>query len=334
MENELFPLLSEYDPAISSEGGLDPLGLYPIADALAEFLVPAVRERQKHPRFLTAMALGAELCKNFENDTVAADGISPPWQVFEWYVVEGMARTAVDPEEILGVPGTEKARQAIKDNVPLSARRYLKNPSVFGFHGVYRVLAENMDIVRDEMLGETGHLLLTTWGKEQGLKGFVSEEAGEGADARKQSIAALQDGLKAKGTARSAGWSGWAFFLNHLAPLKFGKREADLISKSLMSPSFDLRRETVHFLISPEGQKVWLASGSEREFHHALKNSASKELIVLLDAIDKFEDYSRVLQDVFDDCLHQMTRKGTKISLKELADAEVIKDAQRRILEL
>jgi len=331
MESQLYPLLSEYDPATSSEGGLDPLGLYPIADRLAEKLVPAVRERQKHPRFLTAMALGAELCKNFDNDTMAADSISPPWQVFEWYVVEGMVRTSQDPEEILGVPGTDKARQAIKDNVPLSAKRYLKTPSVFGFHGVYRVLAENLDIVQDETLGETGYQLLTTWEKEQKLKGFISEEAGEGTDFRKQIFAAIQDGLKAKATARSGGWSGWSFFLDHLAPFKCGKKEAEVIRDALLSRDCEFRRETILFLVSSPGQKAWLTSRSEREFHQALRENARNELKVLLEAIEKYEEFSRVLQDVFDDCLQEMTRKRTKTSLKELAGLELIKRAWRQL---
>jgi len=41
----LAPLLSEKDEAESSEGGIDPLGTEPLADALAVRLAPGVRER-------------------------------------------------------------------------------------------------------------------------------------------------------------------------------------------------------------------------------------------------------------------------------------------------
>jgi len=41
----LMPLLSEADPAESAEGSIDPLGMYPIADALASRMVPGVQER-------------------------------------------------------------------------------------------------------------------------------------------------------------------------------------------------------------------------------------------------------------------------------------------------
>ena len=52
----VLPSLTSFDPETSSEGTLDPLGLYLIADQLATRLVPAVRERMQRIRFLTAMA--------------------------------------------------------------------------------------------------------------------------------------------------------------------------------------------------------------------------------------------------------------------------------------
>lgn len=48
-------VLTSYDPPGTSEGTLDPLGLYQIADQLAMQLVPAVRERMQRIRFLTAL---------------------------------------------------------------------------------------------------------------------------------------------------------------------------------------------------------------------------------------------------------------------------------------
>ena len=53
----LLPLLSANDPTTNSEGTLDPLGLYLIADALGIKLIPGIRERMTHPRFLTLTAV-------------------------------------------------------------------------------------------------------------------------------------------------------------------------------------------------------------------------------------------------------------------------------------
>src|SRR5579871_3680893 len=168
----LMPLLSEADPKISAEGSIDPLGVYSIADALAVRMIPGVRERQQHPRFLTCVAVSHSLCSGFSDEDVAADGISEPWQVFEWYLVEGLLRTTEEKSLLRGLPGQVKAATAIKDGVPLSAKRYLKTPTVFGFHGVYRALARDLEVERAARLGETGYALITTWEKEQRLDGF------------------------------------------------------------------------------------------------------------------------------------------------------------------
>ncbi|TWT91631.1 hypothetical protein Pla100_50220 [Neorhodopirellula pilleata] len=57
----LMPMLSEADPAESAEGSIDPLRIYPTTDPLASRMVPGVRERQQHPRFLMVIAMS--LCR-------------------------------------------------------------------------------------------------------------------------------------------------------------------------------------------------------------------------------------------------------------------------------
>lgn len=61
MSYALAPLLTERDDAESAEGGIDPLGLYTVADVLSVRMVGAVRERQAHPRFLTMLAVSLSL---------------------------------------------------------------------------------------------------------------------------------------------------------------------------------------------------------------------------------------------------------------------------------
>jgi len=67
------PFLTAYDPPSTSEGTLDPLGLYLIADQLAVQLVPAVRERMQRIRFLTAMAVGALVTEGLDDDPLLRD---------------------------------------------------------------------------------------------------------------------------------------------------------------------------------------------------------------------------------------------------------------------
>ena len=63
-----FTFLTSYDPPGTSEGALDPLGLYQIADQLAIRLVPAVRERMQRIHLLTAVAVGAMVTEGLDDD--------------------------------------------------------------------------------------------------------------------------------------------------------------------------------------------------------------------------------------------------------------------------
>ena len=330
----LAPLLTEKDPAESTEGGINPLGTESLADALAVRLVPGVRERQRHPRFLTALAVSLEVCRDFDEETLASDGVSEPWQVFEWYLVEGLVRKAGSAERV-GLPGSQKAAKASADGVPLSAKRYLKSPAIFGFHGVYRVLARTLGIEDDGRLGEAGYDLVNIWAKEQGLEGFAGTGGGEGLAVRNQLRKAVQAGLEKGATASSGSWSGWGFFRDHISPYGAGRTERHAISAMLLNDAKGFRRDVIESLISDSGRKAWEANGSEREFHAALRSTARDELIVLLDAIDAYERFTRLCHDAFRDCLCEMTRQGgKKTSPAVLAALPSVKTASRRVPEM
>ncbi|MEX0715872.1 MAG: hypothetical protein WD066_04760, partial [Planctomycetaceae bacterium] len=140
-----FPFLTSYDPPGSSEGTLDPLGLYQIADQLAVQLVPAVRERMQRVRFLTAMAVGALVTEGLEGDPGQRD--ASPHLVWEWLIVESIIREMNDENGVWGIPGTLVARRALGRHGYFDARSYLKTPRIFGFHGVYKRLAIHLGIV-------------------------------------------------------------------------------------------------------------------------------------------------------------------------------------------
>lgn len=103
MHGIILPKLSEYDPIRSAEGAIDPLGLYVIADRLAIRLIPGIRERMSHPRFLTAMAVGTVILKDYDEDAVCADGQSLPYLIYEWHAVEGIVRTRGDDPKLSGL---------------------------------------------------------------------------------------------------------------------------------------------------------------------------------------------------------------------------------------
>ena len=97
MEN--LPFLTVYDPPGSSEGSLDPLGLYLIADQLAMKLVPGVRERMLRVRFLTPMTVGALVTEGLEANPHHPE--TPPYLVWEWLVVEAIIRAFSDEMKLM-----------------------------------------------------------------------------------------------------------------------------------------------------------------------------------------------------------------------------------------
>ncbi len=273
------PLLSEKDEAESAEGGIDPLGLYTFADALGVRLVPGVRERQTHPRFLTATAVSLAVCGEFDEETLAADHSTEPWLVFEWYLVEGLVRSSESKEETRGLPGSQKAAKAKDEKVPLAAKRNLKSPAIFGFHGIYRLLARTLGVETKSgsRLGEAGAELLSVWSKEQGLDGFIGTAGGLGQLLRRQWQDAVRDGLQNASTAKSPR-SGWNAFREHLGIYNAGPNEKQFITKLLGGGEIGFRREVLDFLVSPCGREVWQAPVSERRFHEALRGGATDDL--------------------------------------------------------
>lgn len=330
------PLLSEEDPAELAEGSIDPLGTDAIAEVLAVQLVPGVRERQKHPRFLTAMAVSFSICDRFSPDEVAVDRISEPWTVFEWYVVEGLYRSCRQSDELdalRGLPGRDKAAKAFEQRIPLSAKRYLKSPNIFGFHAVYRALARDLKVQVGDRLGVAGYDLLEVWESEQGLSGIRGSGVGPGKAIRSQLVEAVREGLKSGCVART-NWNRWEFFRDHLRRDRIGIREAELIHNGLKDPNAGHRREVLEFLIG-DGRKVWStddeSGGSERRFHAALSASGDSKLNELLGAISAYEHFSRLLQDAFDDIRFE-TSTGA-VSPTGLANLAGVRTAVEQVSE-
>lgn len=325
------PNLTDYDPVKSAEGALDPLGLYSIADNLAVKLIPGIRERMSHPRFLTAIAVGAAINRDFDEDLLAADGQSEPYMVYEWHAVEGLFRKWAD-NGIRGLPGILKTRDCVKQGLKLSAARYLKTASVFGFHGVYRLLANNLDIVRDGFLGDNGYELLSIWEKEQGLTGFLSGNNGNNGSAfRNQIQNAVKDAIHKGHVDRSSTWQGWVFFGEHLFPNKIPQKERSVLTRMLSASAETSRNEVIRFLVSDNGQAAFAESQSEKTFHQALYVDATKETKRLLKAIQSYETFSRLLQDAFDDCLMAMTNKHGRVSPKELSELKGCVSAIKKV---
>jgi hypothetical protein len=306
------PFLTLPDPAVSGEGALDPLGLAAIGDQLAEWILPGLRARMSRPRFLTAIAISALVCEGME-ESYAADAVTPAHIIFEWLLVEGFAREGRQGA-IQKTPGILKAREALRGGMKMSAKNYLKVPSVFGFHGVYKRLATNLRIVDDDYsLGDNGHALVKIWQQEQGIEGFIDSAISRQATQNLKRLlrSAVEEGISRGYTARVGGWQGWRFFANHLAPAQLGEREAQFIRRLLLDPAGDRRAEVFHLLDLPENLHLRNA-GSETVIMRHLLPQASPGLSCRFRAIMAFEEACAGIEDAFDWLRYLSTHSRTR----------------------
>lgn len=289
----IFPFLTTYDPPGSSEGTLDPLGLYQIADQLAVHLVPAVRERMQRIRFLTAMAVGAMITEELEDDPRHRD--ASPFLVWEWLVVEALIRTMGEDPSLWGVPGTQVARRAIREHGYLDARSYLKTPRIFGFHGVYKRLAMHLDLINVHLgQGPAADGLVDVWAKGLNLGGT------EGAQ---KLFSRWRDGLRrcldGNPPRTRPNWDndGWKELANAFSPGNVGVREKEYLQRLLLTAEGgDLGALPLIWELH-EGFED--DTFSEEVLHRRLEQR-EPTYAPLLHAIRTYELFGRRLQDAFD----------------------------------
>ena len=291
------PFLTLPDPVTAGEGALDPLGLSTTSERLADQVLPGLRARMSRPRFLTAVAVSAAVCEGLE-DRIARDNVTPAYIVFEWLLVEAFVR-ASEKEYTKGTPGTQKAQAVKESGEPMCAKAYLRVPSIFGFHGVYKPLARHVGIVDDDLrLSDNGYALLKEWQKEQGLEGFLesSVTSGKGTSVRQMLRSAVEEGLREGCSKRSAGWQGWRLLADHLAPAKIGPVESAFIYGLLLEARGGTRGEVFRLLKSTPPDEH-----TESEIvRDILIPQASQELASRLHAIEEFETVGTLLEDAFD----------------------------------
>ncbi|MFN2317212.1 MAG: hypothetical protein ABR602_11050 [Gemmatimonadales bacterium] len=289
----LLPSLSRYDPRSSSEGTLDPLGLYQVADQLATTLVPAVRERMVRIRFLTAMTVGAAVLQELEGRE--ADGEASPQLIWEWLVVEAIIRHANGGPVARGVPGSQVTRRALNNHGYLDAVSYLKTPRIFGFHGVYKRLAVQLRLLDVNLApGPHADLLLNAWAKDRQFTDFSGMK--EETSRWREGVARSQHHSPPRTNPK---WTGarWSELAEALDPNEPGRREQRVLRDLLMSGG----TEPLGALpdIWGLGQQHKHDTLNDRRAHRLLRRS-SPRWRPLLNAITACEAFARSLQDCFD----------------------------------
>jgi len=288
------PFLTTYDPPGTSEGSLDPLGLYQIADQLGVQLVPAVRERMQRIRFLTAIAIGSYVTEDLEDDPRHRD--ASPYLVWEWLVVEALVREMSADKSVWGVPGAIVARRALNNFGYLDARTYLKVPRIFGFNGVYKALAVRLGLVDVHLrLGPNSEMLLDAWARDLGYAGVM-----ETRPLLSRWSNAVRNSLQENPPRTKPRWPAecWPELARALAPSTMRVREKRCLRELLLRAPEDRSLGAL--------PTIWELQDefdddhySEERVHDRLEKREPRYK-ALLEAIRAYESFARSLQDAFD----------------------------------
>ena len=321
----LLPFQTAFDPPQQAEGSLDPLGLYSIADALGVRLAPGVRERQSKPRYLTLALIGFAVSQGALQELGAQKGL-PAWLVYEWLVVQSLVKQFNGTTELQGIPGRDKVLETLRRGEPVCASNYLKTPSVFGFHGIYRVFGVKVGLFdADGNPLERGRRVLHAWQQDQQMAGFLNSQ-GAGRDMRRAIEKALRNGLES-GRLAAPGNEVSAWITLHLNPHKAGPSERDVLWSAL-TQSDVLRGEYAALLTATDGQTDWqAANGSEAAYHESVLGRASLPMQQLLRTIRAFERLARLLVDAFDEARWNMSHEGRPVDAAWLSSGTCMQRA-------
>ena len=302
-----FPFLTSYDPPGTSEGTLDPLGLYQIADQLAVQLVPAVRERMQRIRFLTAMAVGAMVTEGLVDDPEQRD--ASPYLVWEWLVVESLVRSMGDEPSNWGVPGTLVTKRARDNHGYLDARSYLKTPRIFGFHGVYKRLAVHLGIVDIHLLpGPNAEGLADAWARGTDHGSVVKAKP-----LLDRWTEAVHKSLRERPPRTNPSWDKgtWEELARAFAPASTRAREKRFLRDLLLARD-DQRLGALPILWDLQSEFESDDSYREEMLHDRLEERAPSYK-PLLTAIRAYEAFARALQDGFDGLKAEASRPGVDL---------------------
>lgn len=291
------PFLTEYDPPGSSEGSLDPLGLYLIADQLAMKLVPSIRERMQRIRFLTPMAVGALVTEGLEANPNHPE--TPPFLVWEWLVIEAIIRIFSDEPDLWGIPGRAVTKTALTNYNYIDHRNYLKTPRVFGFHGVYKRLAVHIGVVDSHIcLREPkGLKLIQSWSKDHNLGEF-----GQKHELYVLWRKAVEASLKKNPVRTAPGLhkKQWKRLAELFMPDRMKRHEKSCLKRFLITNEnsnrgaiYDIWMECDEMDKEIEADKI-----NEKITHQALAKKVPRHAVIL-DAIGSYEYFCRLLTDAF-----------------------------------
>jgi hypothetical protein len=217
-----------------------------------------------------------------------------PFIIWEWLVVEALVRT-YSSDDIWGVPGTSVTRRALEQHNYLDARSYLKTPRIFGFHGVYKRLANQSGLLTIQLApGPYAEGLVDAWARDLGYRGIRDAKP-----VLSRWSAAVRRCLSESSPRTKPGWSNsaWAELAGALAPSKCKAREKRYL-RDLLNATGDRQLGAL--------PKIWQLQTKfnddsyREELLHVRLKEQERGYEPLIKAIQSYEAFARSLQDSFE----------------------------------
>ncbi|GAA4758454.1 hypothetical protein [Gordonia alkaliphila] len=319
------PRFSAQDKGAVGEGTLDPLGLSPVAERIADLLAPGLRARMSQPRFTTLAAVGA-MAQPEPGPVTASNG--PAADIaFEWLVAEALARDkSANPPHTF--PGSRKVARALRRNERVSASDYLASPRVFGFNGVYRPFARYAGVLddRSDELGLKAIGLVEAWEQDQGLTGFARRLPGtEGNRFRIEASKHVRDAME-KGVVTAPATGQFLRNLAHVAnPTGAGPRERAYLRNLLFHGRVgdgEIRNELVQLIANELAAGPGDMSISDRSLAETVAPKASTVTRRVLEAAIAYETCAAQMDYAFRSILRHGSSLHGAFTLDMAADAE------------
>lgn len=308
------PRLSAYDPGVEGEGGLDPLGLSPVADRLADVLVPGVRARMSQPRFTTISTVGAVAYQTLHNLT-ADQGKTTVDIAFEWLVVEALVRNPGQGRTD-GLPGNQKAARAKGAGLRLSRGTYLSGPRVFGFTGVYRPFSRDAGVLTaQDFPADNASRLVNAWERDSQLPGyFDGREGTPGGRLRRDISDACKRALEKGECAAPTGGQLLRDLAEYLAPREAKANERAVLRELITTGVHEIRNElSAKLIANPPAEGI-----TQRELAFQLLAGSSVRAGRALQAAIDYEEAATALDNIFRRFLaYTAQQHGSVISSKD-----------------
>jgi hypothetical protein len=191
---------------------------------------------------------------------------------FERLYVAALVREIDDAKALVRVPGTDRARRALRAKEPLTRTNFLKGQAVNGPTGVMARLARHVGIAEDDRPGPRAVDLLCAWSEDEKLPGVIEDGGRDGARLMTQFADSAADVVAGRWPGSQSGI--WGALSEHLRPDHIGEKERKEVVSRLDAPDGGVRKRVLELLV--KSSSIWRRAGS---------SDRGLERMVLLDGV-------------------------------------------------